>query len=105
MVAFREVFDLRSYKMGGDPGNLGEKAAIAHQSQSLNLLVMALDKPHVSENRFEIHPAREGFRVDHHPTQFAMFRDVWIDLMGQAHKIGRFERSLGFENEDPFWRK
>jgi hypothetical protein len=43
--------------------------------------------------------------VDHQPWQFSMFRDVRIDLVGQALEVGGLERSGGLENEYSFWQK
>ena len=85
--------------MSDELGHLREKKTVAHHGRPLDLVVMALDKPHMSEKRFEIHLTRKGFGEDHQPRQFSMFRDVGIDLLGQAFNIGRFERNCGLENE------
>jgi len=90
------------HEMSDDLGHFREKATIAHHSQSLDLLVMTLDKPHMRESGFEIHPAWKRFCVEHQPGQCSMFRDVRIDLVGQALKISHCKRSVGFENEYPF---
>jgi hypothetical protein len=34
-----------------------------------------------------------------------MFRDVRVDLVGQAFEVGGLERSVGLENEYSFWQK
>lgn len=91
VAGFGEEFDLWMHEMADDPRQFGEKPAVAHHSQFLDLLVMAFDKPHMSADCFEIGPPREGFCMNHHPRQSSMFRDVWVDLAGQALEIGRFE--------------
>jgi hypothetical protein len=91
--------------MRGDLGDFREKATVAHHSQSVDLLMMPFDKPHMSKKSIKIRPARKGSCVDHQPWQFSMFRDVRIDLVGQGLEVGGLERSVGIENEYSFWQK
>ena len=102
---FRKMFDLGLHKMACNPGQFGEEPAVAHDSQSLNLLVMTFDKTDMREKCVETLPSPERLSRGS-PLRTAFHVSRCTDRSeGPRLKIGRFERGVGIEHEYTFRQK
>ena len=74
------------------PATKERKAAIAHDSDLQDLLMMVLDKPQVTDEGREVLPAGERFYIDHDRIQLAR-----LLRYGYLFNPASLAKSLGFE--------
>jgi hypothetical protein len=90
----RKMPDIGMDKVTGNLGRNREKSAVAYNRDLLDVLVVILYEPQVSQQSCEVLPTRKRFRVDHDAMQLAILFDVRINFSGDLLEVGRLKRGL-----------